>query len=192
LENLQNWERAVAERVLQGESASYETIVTAYQKSIYSLCYRMTGNSGDAEDLSQEVFIKAFRKLHTYDPSKRFSTWILTLGRNTCIDHLRRKKEDTLPFDEGSFDEGSKGERCGESAESLYIQDEEKEEIQQAVDSLSPEYRILILLYHQQGKSYQEIAELEGISLSLVKNRIHRGRKMLRDELLHLRRREKR
>ena len=72
------------------------------------------------------------------------------------------KKEDSLPYDEGRFDESSKGGSCGESAESLYIQDEEKKEIQQAVDSLSPEYRVLILLYHQQEKVIRKLQNWRG------------------------------
>ena len=165
-------------RILQGDTQLYGEIISAYKSAVFSLCYRMVYQKQEAEDLSQEIFIKAYRNLDKYNPKMKFSTWILSISRNTCIDYLRKKRVENLPLEEGI--------KTGEgplSAEEAYLYKEQKLEIEQAIGSLPEEYRLLIILYHQQGQSYKEIAEILNMPMSLVKNRLHRGRKMLKEKL---------
>jgi RNA polymerase sigma-70 factor, ECF subfamily len=175
---LEGWEKDVVNRILQGDAHSYEEIITAYKNAVFSLCYRMVYQKQEAEDLSQEVFLKAYRSLGKYDRGMKFSTWILTIARNTCIDYLRRRKEKNLPLEEGL--------KAGEapiSAEEAYLYKEQQREIEAAIERLPGEYRLLIILYHQQSRSYKEIAAILDLPMTIVKNRLYRGRKMLKEEL---------
>jgi len=175
---LENSEANKINRILQGDTQLYGEIISAYKNAVFSLCYRMVYQRQEAEDLSQEVFLKAYQNLDKYNQKMKFSTWILSIGRNTCIDYLRKKRGESVPLEEGI--------KAGEppiSAEDAYLYKEQKREIEQAIQSLPEEYRMLIILYHQQGQSYKEIAEILHMPMSLVKNRLHRGRKMLKEEL---------
>ena len=165
-------------RILQGEPQLYGEIISAYKNAVFSLCYRMVYQKQEAEDLSQEVFLKVYRNLGKYNQKMKFSTWILSIARNTCIDYLRKNRGENVPLEEGI--------RTSEvpiSAEEAYLYKEQKQEIERAISALPEEYRLLITLYHQQGQSYKEITEILNMPMSLVKNRLHRGRKMLKEQL---------
>ncbi len=171
-----DWE--VVQQVMGGESDRFSEIVSRYKKAIYSLCYRMIKNQEEAEDLSQEVFIKVYQYLKKYDPQYKFSTWILKIATNTTIDYLRKKKVETLPLEE---EIQSKQESA--SAEIVYFHRHNKQLIEDAIQKLPADYRILVILYHQHGLSYQEIADTLKLPMSKVKNRLHRGRNLLKEQL---------
>jgi len=175
---LEGWEKNIIDRILQGDAHLYGEIINAYKSAVFSMCYRMVYQRQEAEDLSQEVFLKAYRSLGKYNREMKFSTWILSITRNTCIDYLRKARGDRVPLEEGI-----KTREVPISAEEAYLYKEQKREIEEAIRSLPEEYRLLILLYHQQGLSYKEIANVENLPMSLVKNRLHRGRKMLKEKL---------
>lgn len=166
------------ERILQGDAQLYGEIISAYKNAVFSLCYRMVYQKQEAEDLSQEIFLKAYRNLGKYNRKMKFSTWILSIARNTCIDYLRKTRAESVPLEEGI-----KTNEAPISAEEAYLYKEQKQEIEEAIRALPEEYRLLIILYHQQGQSYKEITEMLNLPMSLVKNRLHRGRKMLKEQL---------
>ncbi len=175
---MENTEINRINRILQGDTQLYGEIISAYKNAVFSMCYRMVYQKQEAEDLSQEVFLKAYRNLGKYNPKMKFSTWILSITKNTCIDYLRKARGEDLPLEEGI-----KTGQAPISAEEAYLYKEQKREIEAAIRSLPEEYRLLIILYHQQGQSYKEISEILNMPMSLVKNRLHRGRKMLKEGL---------
>lgn len=168
----------LVKKIIQGETYFFEEVVTRYRKQVFSICYRMVRQREEAEDLAQEVFVKTYRSLKQYNPDHKFASWILKIATNTSIDALRKKKLDTMPLEEEI-----ETHREDLSAEKTFLQEEARQEIEGAIGRLSPEHRIVVLLYHQQGKSYQEIADILDIPLSMVKNRLFRARKTLKEEL---------
>jgi len=171
----------LVKKIIQGETYFFEELVTRYRKQVFSICYRMVRQREEAEDLAQEVFVKAYRYLKQYNPEHKFSSWILKIATNTSIDALRKKKLDTMPLEEEI-----ETHREDMSAEKAFLQEEARQEIESAIGRLPQEHRIVVLLYHQQGKSYQEIADILDIPLSMVKNRLFRARKTLKAELKNL------
>ncbi|SDY60384.1 RNA polymerase sigma factor [Tindallia californiensis] len=171
----------IVKKILQGETVFFEELVSRYRKPVFSICYRMVRQREESEDLAQEVFVKAYRHLKQYNPERKFSSWILKIATNTTIDALRKKRLETIPLEEEI-----ETHREDASAEKTFLQQEASQEIETAIDRLPQEYRIVVLLYHQQGKSYQDIAEILDIPLSMVKNRLFRARKILKTELKKL------
>lgn len=171
-----DWE--IVQEITSGNSQLFREIITRYKKAVYSLCFRMTNNHEEAEDLSQEVFIKTYHNLRKYDSNYKFSTWILKIATNTSIDYIRKKKVETIPLEE---EIESKHESA--SAELVYLHQQNKNYIEKAINELPTDYRTLIILYHQCGLSYKEIAENTNLPMSKVKNRIHKGRSLLKDKL---------
>ena len=168
----------IVDNILQGDSSSFQELVARYQKPVFGICYRMLRQREEAEDVSQEVFIKAYRYLTQYNREHKFSSWILKIATNTCIDAIRKKRLDTMPLDEEI-----KTNQEDVSAERAFLQEEAHREIESAIAALPPDYRMVILLYHHQGQSYQEIAEGLDIPMSMVKNRLFRARKQLKESL---------
>lgn len=175
----------IVERILKGDSNAFSEIVNRYKKAVFSLCYRMIHNQEEAEDLAQEVFIKAYNYLNKYNPEYKFSTWILKIATNTTIDFIRKKKVETLPLDE---EISTKQE--GASAETIFFHHQNKKSIEDAIKALPIEYRALIVLFHQNGLSYNEISDHLNIPLSKVKNRLHRARNILKESLKNVKKEE--
>ncbi|WP_192929630.1 RNA polymerase sigma factor [Alkaliphilus serpentinus] len=182
---MQDTDYSIVQRILEGDSNAFSEIVNNYKKAVFSLCYRMVHNQEEAEDLAQEVFIKAYNHLSKYNPQFKFSTWILKIATNTTIDFVRKKKVETLPLDE---EISTKQE--GASAEIIFFHKENKKTIEDAIKALPIEYRSLIVLFHQNGLSYNEISEHLNIPLSKVKNRLHRARSILKDTLQNVKKEE--
>ena len=171
---------------LAGHETSFEELVRRYQRPIAAYVYRMTGDYDTALDLSQEVFIKVHNSLARYKSEFKFSTWIYKIAHNAAIDHLRRNaaREHALTT---SFD----GERREVSFESRRLtpeqeseQRERRTEIEAVVHTLPAAYRELIVLRHSHDLSYDEIAEVTGLPLGTVKNRLFRAREAMREDLL--------
>lgn len=178
-----------------GRQAAYRELVRRYERPIFSLIYRMVRNREQAEDLSQETFVKALNAIESYRPEYKFSSWIFKIANNVSIDHLRRRELDTLSLD------GSPHALTPEAvqASALQLGDRQKSaleelearelggEIEQAIAALRPEYRSCILLRHVEGRPYEEIATMLDLPLGTVKTYIHRARGELRQALAHLR-----
>jgi len=162
---------------------SWDEIVREHSARVYRLAFRLTGNRHDAEDLTQEVFVRVFRSLSSYTPGT-FEGWLHRITTNLFLDQVRRKQRirfDALPEDAADrLPGGDPGpERSWEHNNLDY-------DIQKALDSLAPDFRAAVVLCDIEGLSYEEIAATLGIKLGTVRSRIHRGRAQLREALGHL------
>jgi len=174
---------------IEGEKNSFEELVSRYKNLVYSVVLRMVTDKEDANDLAQEVFIKIYRNLEKYSEEYKFSTWTIRIATNHVIDWRRKKKYETVSIDdEENTVAGGLMANSGASPEDEYIADEQSRMLRDLVAGLPDIYRVPIVLYHEQGLSYQEISEITGEPLSKVKNRIFRGRKLLKESLMNLRR----
>ena len=175
-------------RAIAGREEGFAELVRRYQRPIAAYVYRMVGDYDAALDLTQEVFIKVYGSLARYRPEFKFSTWIYRIAHNAAIDHLRRtgaaRTEDLHAEGEG----GRAFERPLASAAPSPEQESERRErraeIESVVQELAPAYRELIVLRHALDLSYDEIAEVTGLPLGTVKNRIFRAREAMRSLLV--------
>ena len=172
-------------RCVAGDAAAWEEIVQQYHRRIYNICYRFTGSGSDAEDLAQEVFIKMYRTLNTYDAGKgAFMTWVTTMTRNLLVDHFRKGKQERLTdsLDTTSSDHEDVmplGDRIPDQApapDSSVQTRETREAVHQALQKLSPELREAVILRDLQDMDYREIATALRVPEGTVKSRINRGR----------------
>jgi RNA polymerase sigma-70 factor (ECF subfamily) len=166
----------------QWELPSWEEIVRAHSSRVYRLAYRLTGNQHDAEDLTQEVFVRVFRSLSSYTPGT-FEGWLHRITTNLFLDSARRKQR--IRF-EGLGDEVAQRMQ-GTELTPAQVWDERHfdGDIQAALRALPPEYRAPVVLCDIEGFSYEEIAATLGVKLGTVRSRIHRGRAQLRAALAH-------
>jgi RNA polymerase sigma-70 factor (ECF subfamily) len=163
---------------------SWDDIVREHSTRVYRLAYRLTGNQHDAEDLTQEVFVRVFRSLSSYTPGT-FEGWLHRITTNLFLDQARRKQRirfDGLPDDVGDRLPGREPgpERAWEHNNLDY-------DVQHALDALPPDFRAAVVLCDIEGLSYEEIAATLDVKLGTVRSRIHRGRALLRSELAHRR-----
>ena len=178
-------DRVLIERCLKGEERAFEELLNKYKAAVFSICYRMVRNRTDAEDLSQEAFIRTFSVLDRYDPSYPFSSWLFRITSNLCIDFLRRRRGDTVSLDQPIA--GAEGDIQRQLPSDTVKPDREMETkemmaaLEDAISVLPEHYRIIIVLRHQEQMSYEEIADNLGIPLGTVKARIHRARNMIKN-----------
>lgn len=178
----------------RGAQEAFREIVVRFERPVYSLIVRMVQDPGTAEDLAQEVFIKAFRRLETYDPARKFSSWLFKIAHNTTIDHLRRQTPETISFEGGKDrDEEHRGGLAAvlsdESTENPSAAAERKDmarSLERVIARLRPDYREVVVLFYLEGASYQEICEVTGLPLGTVKTNLHRARKELADGMAAL------
>ena len=164
---------------------AFSEIVSRYKNLVYSIVLKMVGGSEDANDMAQEIFIKAYTHLAKYSPDYKFSTWIIRIATNHVIDYRRKKRGETVSIEECEG-ELVLAQSSEEAPELQLIKREDSQAIRDLLSDLPDIYKIPIVLYHQQGLSYQEISEVTQEPLSKVKNRIFRGRRMLKDSLTKL------
>lgn len=171
-------------RCIAGDAVAWEEIVRTYNRRIYNICYRFAGSGDDAEDLTQEVFIKMYRTLTTYDHTKgAFATWVTTITRNLLVDHFRKGKQQRLT---DSIDATSEHEDALPLSEQIQDQSappdahvrsrEVGETVHAALGKLSPELREAVILRDLQDMDYREIAAVLKVPEGTVKSRINRGR----------------
>jgi RNA polymerase sigma-70 factor (ECF subfamily) len=163
------------QRALAGDQEAFACLVEAYQTAVYNLAYRMLGNAVEAEDAAQETFLRAYTRLGTYDPDRKFSSWLLAITSHHCIDCLRRRRF-ALSLDElppWRWPAGSS------RPEETVIRGEERDEVRQLLDQLPPHYRATVILRYWYDLSYQEIAEAMETTESAVKSTLYRARRML-------------
>ena len=163
---------------------TWEEIVREHSARVYRLAYRLTGNSHDAEDLTQEVFVRVFRSLSSYTPGT-FEGWLHRITTNLFLDMARRKQR--IRF-EGLGEDTAQRLRGGEPTPAQAFDERHLDgDIQAALKALAPEYRAAVVLCDIEGLSYEEIADTLGVKLGTVRSRIHRGRAQLRTALDHRR-----
>ena len=172
-------------RCLGGDATAWEEIVRLHNRRIYNLCYRFTNSPDDAQDLTQDVFIKIYRTLGSYDVEKgAFTTWLTTLTRNLLVDHFRRTRQDRLTdsMDAGLREEEdslSLSDRLEDQApnpDDRLASKETQKTVQQALARLSPDLREAVILRDLQDLDYKEIAQILRVPEGTVKSRINRGR----------------
>jgi RNA polymerase sigma-70 factor (ECF subfamily) len=176
---------SLVRRCQSGDAAAWEEIVRQFNRRIYNICYRFTGSADDAQDLTQEVFIKVYRTLSSYDLDKgSFQTWVTTMTRNLLVDHFRKSKQDrvTDSMDEPATSEddslslSDQIEDRGPSPDERLRARETQEFVQKALQKLSPELREAVILRDLQDMDYRDIALALKVPEGTVKSRINRGR----------------
>ena len=187
-------EKELIAKAKQGDMQAFEELILKHEKIVYNVALRMMNHSEDAKDISQEVFLKAYRNIKNFDERSMFSTWLYRITTNTCIDEMRKRKgkqnyslEEELENEDGSMQRQIADE--GDTPEESLMRGEEKGEILQALDTLSEEHRAAIILRDVKGLSYEEISEIIELPMGTVKSRISRARNQLKNEILKIRER---
>ena len=171
------------ERCRQGDTHAFETLFRKYQTYVYNISLGMLCNGEDAADITQETFLRLHRSLDSFRGDASFSTWLYRVAVNLCITELRRRSRSRFQFlDEVQHDEDAPlHEEVGPSPQEAIELEEDRKVVRQVLRMLPPDYRAVMVLRHFQQLAYEEIAEVLGLSLSQVKTRLFRARKMFKD-----------
>jgi RNA polymerase sigma-70 factor (ECF subfamily) len=175
-------ERAWIEAARKGDRSAFGRLVEAYQGPVYNLGYRMLGNAEEAEDAAQETFLRAYRKLGSYDPTRKFSTWLLSIASHHCIDRLRRRRVTLLSLEDENLPP-SVMVSSQPGPERHAMQSEREAQIQALLGTLSADYRTVVVMHYWYDSSYEEIAQATDSTVSAVKSRLFRARRMLAKQL---------
>lgn len=161
---------------------TWEDIVHEHSARVYRLAYRLTGNAHDAEDLTHDVFVRVFNSLNTYKPGT-FEGWLHRITTNLFLDRMRRKQK--IRFDALADGADARLPSSAAGPEQVVLDAAFDDDVQRALDSLSPDFRAAVVLCDIEGLSYEEVATTLGLKLGTVRSRIHRGRAQLRAALAH-------
>jgi RNA polymerase sigma-70 factor (ECF subfamily) len=175
-------ERAWIERALTGDREAFGQLVRAYERPVYNLTYRMLGDPAEAEDAAQETFLRAFNKLATYQPERKFVNWLLSIASHHCIDRLRRKNR----APQLSLDGPMPPQWLTSDAprpEQVVDKKQRREQVRQVLETLPADYRAAVVLRYWYGLSYREIATTMDTTESAIKSRLHRARRMMAEHL---------
>jgi RNA polymerase sigma-70 factor, ECF subfamily len=172
-------EISLIEQALAGDREAFGQLMHRYAGAVYGLAYRMLGSPQDAEDASQEIFLRIYNNLARFDQTRRFSTWLLSIASNYCVDRLRRQRLSWLTLDDVAFTLPSP-ERGPEGGA---IQHEQREAVRRVLQTLPEGYRLVTVLRYWHDLSYQEIAQATGLTESTIKTRLHRARNMMAERL---------
>ena len=175
-------EQAWIEGALKGDTTAFGHLVQAYERPVYNLAYRMLGDPAEAEDAAQETFLRAYTKLATYQPGRKFVNWLLSIASNHCIDRLRKRGRAPQLSLEGPLPPQwltSSAPRPDE----VVSRKQERERVRDSLETLPPDYRAAIVLRYWYNYSYREIAGVMDTTESAIKSRLHRARRMLAGQL---------
>jgi len=161
---------------------SWEEVVERHSDRVFRLAYRLTGNRHDAEDLTQEVFVRVFRSLDSYTPGT-FEGWLHRITTNLFLDGARRRQR--IRFDALSEERAARLPSAAATPDAAYADRTFDDDVEQALATLPPDFRAAVVLCDVEGLTYEEVAEIMGAKLGTVRSRIHRGRAMLRRALAH-------
>lgn len=167
-----------------GDSAAFMELVQLYRDKLHRLAYRMLHNQHDSEDIVQETIVRVYLNLNQYDDNQKFSTWIYRIGKNLCIDMLRKKKE-VRSLDTGFNDDKErtfydKLTSDEISPENRVLSNEFQDQLRKVIDKLSDKYKTIVALYYLHELTLEEISEVLGLPVTTVKTRLYRGREQLR------------
>ncbi|NPC95865.1 RNA polymerase sigma factor SigE [Nocardioides sp. zg-DK7169] len=165
-----------------GEVPTWDEVVERHSDRVYRLAYRLTGDRHDAEDLTQEVFVRVFRSLSSYTPGT-FEGWLHRITTNLFLDQARRKQR--IRFDALSDARADRLTSSSPPPEAAYTEQRFDDDVEAALATLPPGFRAAVVLCDVEGLAYEEIADILGAKLGTVRSRIHRGRAMLRTALAH-------
>lgn len=170
-------ERELVAKLKSGEFSAFEELLLKYERQIFNHAYRLTMNAGDAEDLTQETFLRLYDRRETLIPEKGAKNWLYAVAANAAYDLFRKRKR----ANEVSADDGDEPET--NPAYSPYYRIERAEDIENALGALKPAYRSALILFYKEGFSYEEIAEFLGLPVNTVKTHIRRGKEALKSLL---------
>jgi len=184
-------EAEAIERAKQGDAWAFQQLYDKHKRRVYSLCLRMTANTAEAEDLTQEAFLQLYRKIATFRGESAFSTWLHRLSVNVVLMHLRKKSLPVVSLEETTQGGEEDAPKKDFGAEDLALAGSiDRLQLQKAVDDLPPGYRTIFVLHDIEGYEHNEIAGIVGCSIGNSKSQLHKARMKLRD-LLKLNRAEK-
>lgn len=177
-------EQACFQAAQRGDEAAITHLVETYQQSVFNLCYRMLHEPAEAEDATQEAFLKAVTNLNSYDVERPFKPWLYRIASNECIDRIRRRK-DALSLD-GMGEDGAWEWKPGNSPnpEAQVLHEERQAQVRSMLEHLSPKDRMVVTLFYWEDMSYAEIEEVTGLSISAIKSRLFRSRRALAEHLV--------
>ncbi len=167
------------ERAMEGDKEAFGNIIEAYQGPVFNLAYRMLNNANEAEEAAQEAFIRAYTRLDSYNPEHKFSTWLLSITSNYCIDIIRKRRAILLSIDEPLAPHPALMSEKSAGPESQLMQNEEQILVQSLLEKLEPDYRQAVVLRYWYDLSYEEIADMMSTTVSAIKSRLFRARRQL-------------
>ena len=165
----------------RGDAQAFTSLLEAYERPVFNLCYRMLGNAQDAEDAAQETFLRAYQSMRRYDNSRPFSTWLLSIAAHYCIDQIRKRRVQIVSVEElpvPDLPDVSPG------MESNLSRKEEQQRIKAVIGVLDATDRAAVVMYYWYDFSYEEICQALSLSMSALKSRLHRARRVMADEWL--------
>lgn len=172
-------DQELIELVLQGNKQAYSQIVDRYKGKMYFFLYGMIGRPQDAQDLAQEVFIKAYFHIHSYKPDYSFSSWLYRIATNHCLDELRKQKRvQCIRQENGSHEEDSFAHH--RTPESIYLEKERNAVLHKYIMELDESYRAVLVLRYIEHLSYKEISHILDVPVTTVQMRLYRAHKKLR------------
>jgi RNA polymerase sigma-70 factor (ECF subfamily) len=183
-------EAEAIERAKQGDAEAFEVLYNLHRRRVYSLCLRMTTNTAEAEDLTQEAFLQLFRKIGTFRGESAFSTWLHRMAVNVVLMQLRKKSLPIVPLDDTADTDEDTPKKDYGTEDNVLAGSVDRIRLQKAVDSLPVGYRTIFVLHDVEGYEHNEIAGLVGCSIGNSKSQLHKARMKLR-ELLKTSRAEK-
>jgi RNA polymerase sigma-70 factor (ECF subfamily) len=188
---IRSQDEVLVERARAGDVAAFETLISQYERKVYNLAYRLTGNHEDASDMAQEAFIRVFQKLPEFRGDSSFSTWLFRIASNACLDEIRkRKRHRTVSLDNPyETDEGEMSRQYADAAdgpEEIIDRQETQAMVQACINALDEEYRVVVVLRDIKGYAYNEIAEMLGLNLGTVKSRLNRARAAIKEKFTRL------
>ncbi|NJL93223.1 MAG: sigma-70 family RNA polymerase sigma factor [Anaerolineae bacterium] len=170
-------------QAITGDVEAFGELVRAFERPVFNLAYRMLGDAAEAEDAAQEAFIKAYTNLHRYDPERSFKTWLLSITSNHCIDILRKRRLTWLSLDNEQLPPHPALTSDQPGPEAAAITQERSMYIQDMLNGLSQEYRLVVILRYWYDLSYAEIAEMLETTESAIKSRLFRARQALAQQI---------
>lgn len=179
LDNESEWLR----KAQSGDVQAFTGLLEAYQRPVFNLCYRMLGNAQDAEDAAQETFLRAYQSLKRYDNNRPFSTWLLSIAAHYCIDQIRKRRVQIVSVEDlptPDLPEPSPG------MESNLSKKEEQQRIKAVIGKLDEMDRAAVVMYYWYDFSYEEICQALSLSISALKSRLHRARRMMAEQWLKM------
>jgi len=184
-------EAEAIEKAKEGSQEAFQALYDRHKRRVYSLCLRMTANTAEAEDLTQEAFLQLYRKIGTFRGESAFSTWLHRLSVNVVLMHLRKKNLPAVSLEETTQGGENDAPKKDFGAEDLALAGSiDRMQLQKAVNDLPPGYRTIFVLHDVEGYEHNEIAEIVGCSIGNSKSQLHKARMKLRD-LLKMNRAEK-
>jgi len=183
-------EAEAIERAKQGDAAAFEVLYNLHKRRVYSLCLRMTTNTAEAEDLTQEAFLQLFRKIGTFRGESAFSTWLHRMAVNVVLMQLRKKGLQLVPLEDETEGEEETPKKDYGAQDAVLAGSIDRLQLKNAIDRLPPGYRSIFVLHDVEGFEHNEIAQMVGCSIGNSKSQLHKARMKLR-ELLKTSRAEK-